>query len=190
MAVRPFQRSAGFAHLWWLWFAFLSVMEGVGYLVLTPFHVGDTGSTSEAYAVPAGLEWACLAVAAVLMVLLAMRFGELAVRHTAGDLRSLRAFTFFPWMIGTAVVLVLALIDVALTGREFSDGDITAVMAGAFALGVFAPMAMPFASRRVASGAVSTQRMSFDGMPVAGLVVIVAVSALNWVVLAPGLRIG
>jgi hypothetical protein len=48
MAVRPFQRSAGFAHLWWLWFAFMSVMEGVGYLVLTPFHVGDTGSTSEA----------------------------------------------------------------------------------------------------------------------------------------------
>jgi hypothetical protein len=168
----------------------MSVMEGVGYLVLTPFHVGDTGSTAEAYDVPAGIVWASLAVAAVLMIVLAMRFGELAVRHTAGDLRSLRAFTFFPWMIGTAVVLVLAVIDVALTASDFSDGDIAAVMAGAFALGVFAPMSMPFASRRVAAGTSATQRMSFDGTPVAGLAVIVALSALNWVVLAPGLTIG
>lgn len=33
----PLRRIGGFAHLLWLWFAFVSLMEGVGYLVITPF---------------------------------------------------------------------------------------------------------------------------------------------------------
>lgn len=187
--VQPFRRTRGFVHLWWLWFAFMSVMEGVGYLLLTPFGVGDTGSTADAYDAPALVSWTCFALSIAGLFVLAMRFGAVAVRHTAGDLQSLRAFTFYPWMIGTVVALVLTVLDLALVG-DVAGGDLVAVIAGSFAIGVFAPMTMPFATRRAADETPAAEPMSFRGTPFGGIVVIVVVTLINIVLLAPGLGLG
>jgi hypothetical protein len=107
MVIMPWRRSRGFMHLAWLWFAFMSVMEGAGYLVLTPFGVGDTGATAAAYGSPAYVIWPAFVLGAAIPVWLAMRFAWPAVRHTAADLTSLRAFTFFPWIGGTITVVAL-----------------------------------------------------------------------------------
>ena len=40
----PLRRQAHFGHLVWMWFAFTSIQEGVAYLCLTPFGVGDRAS--------------------------------------------------------------------------------------------------------------------------------------------------
>jgi hypothetical protein len=47
MAVQPFRARRGPAHILWLWVAHMSVMQGVGYLLLTPFGVGDTGMAAD-----------------------------------------------------------------------------------------------------------------------------------------------
>jgi len=73
LVIMPWRQSRGFLHLAWLWFAYMSVMEGAGYLVLTPFGVGDTGSTAAAYGSPAYLIWPAFALGVALPFWLARR---------------------------------------------------------------------------------------------------------------------
>lgn len=192
MAFMPWRRSRGFVHLAWLWFAFMSVMQGAGYLILTPFGVGDTGSTADAYGSPAVLMWVAFAIAVAITLWLALRFATLAVRHTAGDLTSLRAFTFFPWIAGTLVVVALTGLDLVLASEAFTGGDFFAVLMGTVALGVFSPMAMPFTQRllRRDPGAAGSELLCLPRVPTVGLVVIVLITVLNLAVLSQGLRVG
>lgn len=196
VAFQPFRRTRGQAHLLWLWFAGLSVMEGVGYLMLTPFGVGDTGMAADLYDAPAVLTWAALALAVLGTVGTARWFAGPAVRHTAGDLGSLRAFTFYPWIVGTLVVLALTALWLALVGdgigAELGPGSVFAVLMGAFALGVFAPMAMPFTTgvQRREPGAAGSEPLVLPRVPVLALVVAVVVALVDLVLLVPGLTIG
>ncbi|AXH97192.1 zinc metalloprotease [Ornithinimicrobium avium] len=196
MTFQPFRRGPGQAHLLWLWFAGMSTMEGIGYLMLTPFGVGDTGTAADLLDVPALVSWGALAVAVLGTVGTARWFAGPAVRHTAGDLGSLRAFTFYPWIVGTVVVLALNALNLVLVGDalgpEMGPGVVVAVLMGAFALGVFAPMAMPFttAVQRRDPGAAGSEPMALPRVPVLGLVLLVVVVLVNLVVLVPGLRIG
>jgi len=73
LVIMPWRQSRGFLHPAWLWFAYMSVMEGAGYLVLTPFGVGDTGSTAAAYGSPAYLIWPAFALGVALPFWLARR---------------------------------------------------------------------------------------------------------------------
>lgn len=196
LVVQPFRAGRGQAHLLWLWFAGLSVMEGVGYLMLTPFGVGDTGSAAVLYEVPALVTWACLAVAVVGTVWMAARFAVPAVRHTAGDMTSLRAFTFYPWMVGTIVVLALTALNLVLVGDalgpELNAGVVVAVLMGAFALGVFAPMAMPFTTgvQRRDPDLAGSEPLVLPRVPTLALALAVVIVLVNLVLLVPGLTIG
>lgn len=196
MVVMPWRRRGGFLHLAWLWFAFMSVMEGAGYLVLTPFGVGDTGATAASYGSPAYVIWPAFAVGVAIPFWLAMRFAWPAVRHTAGDLTSLRAFTFFPWIGGTIAVVALSALNVVLSGvlsgATFTTGEIVAILVGAIALGVFAPMTMPFTQRllRRAPDIAGSEPMFLPRVPITGIVIIVVVTLVNLVVLSRGLSVG
>lgn len=189
---QPLRREHGFGQLLWVWFAHVSVMEGIGYLVLTPFGVGDTGSTAAAAGVSPVLTWLCLAVGVLGMLWLARRFARSAVRHTPGDLRSVRGFGFFCWIPGVVVAIALQLLVFAVVDATFTAGDQIAVLMAAVALGVFAPMSIPFtpgAARREPA-LVGSEPLSLRPVPVAGLVLIAALLLVNLVLLRPGLPIG
>lgn len=196
MTFQPFRRGRGQAHLLWLWFAGMSTMEGIGYLVLTPFGVGDTGMAADLYELPSLVSWACLAVGMLGTVATARWFAGPAVRHTAGDLTSLRAFTFYPWIVGTVVVLALSALDLALVGDalgpQLGPGVVFAVLMGTFALGVFAPMAMPFTTgvQRRDPDAAGSEPMALPRVPTLGLVLVAVVVLVNLLLLVPGLTIG
>ncbi|MCW4456651.1 hypothetical protein [Microbacterium sp. MPKO10] len=192
LAIQPFRRRAGFAHLLWIWVAFTSVMEGVGYLVLTPFGVGDTGTTAESLGAPVVVSLACFAVGALGYVLLARAFASVALRHTSGDLDALRCFTFYPWIFGTLVMLALCGANLLIAGSNFSGGEIFAVLMGTFALGVFSPMAMPFTTgaRKRQPESVASEPLTLPRVPVTGIVIAVIIVAVNLLVLSTGLSIG
>lgn len=192
MTFIPRRRPRGFLHLAWLWFAFMSVMQGAGYLILTPFRIGDTGSTADAYGLPAILMWLAFAVAVAITLWLAKRFAVLAVRHTTADLISLRAFTFFPWIPGTLAVVALTILDLFSGSEAFSSGDVFAVLMRTVALGVFAPMAMPFTQRllRDDAGAAGSELLRLPHVPTVGVVLIALITLLNLAVLSQGLQLG
>ena len=192
MVVMPWRERRGFGHLAWLWFAYMSVMQGAGYLLLTPFGVGDTGSTADAYGSPAYVIWPAFVIAVAMTVWLAMRFAALAVRHTAGDLTSLRAFAFFPWMAGTLAVVALTGLDIASSSMAFTGDDVFAVLMGSVALGVFAPMSLPFTPRvlRMDPGSAGSELLRLPRVPTVGLVVIGLVTLVNLAVLSQGLSVG
>lgn len=154
--------------------------------------MGDTGSTAESYGLPAVFRWLALAVAIAVTSWLALRFAVLAVRHTAADLSSLRAFTFFPWMAGTLAAVALTGLDLLLSDAGFSSGSILAVLMGTVALGCFAPIAMPMTDRvlRDDPGAAGSELLRLPRVPAAGLLVIGVIAVLNLAVLSQGLRLG
>ncbi|WP_166999196.1 hypothetical protein [Paramicrobacterium fandaimingii] len=190
LALTPFR--GGFARLIWLWFAFLSVMEGIGYLVLTPFGIGDTGAAAVALELPPAVSWVCFAAGVLGVVWLARHFASVALRHTDGELESLRCFTFYPWIFGTIIALALTSANLLLANETFATGDVFGVLMAAFALGVFSPMAMPFttAARRRAPEIVGSVPLSLPRVPLTGIAITVVIIALNLSVLSRGLPLG
>lgn len=108
--LRPGPRP-GFGHLWLSWLGFTSAMEGIGYLILTPLGVGDTGMSAELSGLPPALGWVAAALSIGGMVLLARAYGRRIARFVPhGDSPRLRGLSFYPWMIGTVVVVALTLL--------------------------------------------------------------------------------
>lgn len=190
--VQPFRRGRGFAHLLWVWFAHICVVEGVGYLVLTPFGIGDTGSTAAAYQVSPLITWPCLLIGVATMFWMALSFARLAVRHTPGDLRSLRGFTFYPWIPGVIFAVVLQLAVFARVEVNFGPGPMIAVLTASVSLGVFAPMAVSFSHRMATRNPAwaGTELLQLPPIPVAGIIMLFLMLVVNLVILAPGLPIG
>lgn len=87
--------------------------------------------------------------------------------------------------------LNLVLVGDAL-GPELGPGVVIAVLMGAFALGVFAPMSMPFTTgvQRRDPEAAGSEPMTLPRVPILGLVLLVVLVVVNLVVLVPGLTIG
>ncbi len=192
MVWQPLRARRGYGQLLWLFVAWISMMEGVGYLLLTPFGIGDTGSTAAAYDVSLAVT-APIGVLGVLgTIRLAMRFAVPLLRHTDGSLAQMRSVAFYPWMIGTAVILGLTVLYLARAGDQFAAGDVFGVLMGAFALGVWAPMSLPFTTRaRALDPALpGSEPLAIDRVPVLGVVVLVVLVAVNVLLLGPGLSIG
>lgn len=197
MVVQPFRARRDQAHLLWLWVAHMSVMQGVGYLLLTPFGVGDTGTAAALYGSPALVVWPALVLAVLGTLWVARQFAVPAVRHTDGALPTLRAFTFYPWIAGTLVVVAvtalhLVLVGDAVTGAPLDGGTVFALLMAAFALGVFGPMAMPFtpAVQRRDPTAAGSEPLDLPRVPSLGLAVVAVLMLVNLVLLVPGLTIG
>lgn len=192
MVWQPLRARRGYAHLLWLWVAWVSLMEGVGYLLLTPFGIGDTGSTATSYDVPIWITAPVGALGVLGTIWLAIRFAVPLLRHTDGSLAQMRSVAFYPWMIGTAGCLALAALYLVLAGDAFSADDMVGVLMGTFALGVWAPMALPFTTRarRREPQLPGSEPLQLARIPVAGVVLLVALVLVNLLLLGPGLAIG
>lgn len=183
MRFRPALRG-GFGPLLWVWFAFISAEEGVGYFIIAPIiTAGDTGAALEALKAPGWVGWASAAIGVAGLILLARRFAEDAVRWTR-DLYEIRAFCVWAWLIGSAVSVAVDAAYLAVTPG--ADGATAfAILLGSVSLGVFAPMAMIFWQKV----RVEKQPLAL-GLPTAGIVAFVVLVAIKAVVFTRGLHIG
>ncbi len=183
MWFRPF-RGRGFAQLLWIWVAFLSAEEGFGYFFIAPIITGgDTGTALAALAAPDWVDWACFVVGVAGLVFLARQFAVRGARHTR-DLYEMRAFCFYPWIIGTVSAVLLGALYLSLTARTRPAGAFV-ILIGSATLGVFAPMAMIWWDK------VSAEKELLElRMPRAGLVALALLVLVNVLVLTRGLQIG
>lgn len=172
----PLRRRGGFAHLLWLWFAFTSMMEGVGYLVITPFGAGDTATASALLGWGTPVQLAMCAVGIALMFVLARMWAPHVGRFAGEDPRRQWAFTLWPWLIGTAVNLVMSTVYLSVSNAPLTIGEIMAISAAGTATLVFAPMAHIFARRMTTA---SYQPLRLPAVPVAGLIAFAVLVAFN-----------
>jgi magnesium-transporting ATPase (P-type) len=167
---RPFWRMV------WVWTIFTSVQEGLGYLQITAIMgAGDTAQAFDLMGLSSGalitatiIGWAGLPVTAWLFA------G--AIRPMCSTVREKRALAVWPWIIGTVVLLVLMTIYVLL-GPVKDAGVIVAVLAGALAVGIFAPISMMFGTEKVGADKPLTMHWPATG----GLILLVILVAVNLV---------
>lgn len=177
----PNPARAGFGHLLLFWLGATSLMEGAGYLVITPFGVGDTAVTRDALGLPG---WT--GILAALLGFLIMLWGARALSpHVVGLVGTERsrtwALAFHPWWIGTLVNVALALVYVNLAAGGFTDAEKGAVVAAGTALLVLGPMSFLFQKSEVPDG---RSALSLPAVPVAGVVALAAMIGLNLALLS------
>lgn len=183
MRFRPF-RGHGFAQLLWVWAAFLSAEEGFGYLTIAPLITGgDTGAALAALNAPGWVGWLCLAVGIGGLFFLGRQFAVPGVRYTNG-LYEMRAFCFYPWLIGTGVSVALSAAFLAFTPGASAEA-VVVIMIGSASLGVFAPMAMMYWQKLKPRKEPLVLAVPWTGMA-AGVLLALG----NLLVLAPGLHLG
>jgi len=182
----PLRRRGGFGHLLWLWFAFVSVQEGVTYLCLTPFGAGDTGMAAGLLELPAVVQILALLLGVAGMFANARAFAPHMARHAGSDPQRRNAMTLFPWLYGMIASVLLSLLYLTISPSDVPAGAQIAVLAAGTALFVFAPMAHLFAGR---VRDVPIEPLRLRAVPVAGLVVLVVLVAGN-IALSFGLDIG
>jgi len=138
--------GSGFGRLFWMWLAFLGVMNFVGYCFIAPFAQG--GDTGQALALLNAPVWAFVLVAAVGVVgqlWLARRFAVEVSRY-ATSTTDQRRLAYFPWLIATAVVVIMTFVE--LVALQTPALHFAPVLAYGFAFAIFAPMQFIF-SRRI-----------------------------------------
>lgn len=182
----PLRRRGGFAHLLWLWFAFTSILEGAGYLVITLFGAGDTAMAADALDAPLWTRVVATAAGVALMVVAARMFAPHVRRHAGPERPRQWAFAFWPWLLASAVTMGMSLLWVSNAAMELSGGEVAAILAASSSLFVFAPMSFLFA--RSAAGE-PDEPLGLRRVPVAGLVGYAALTAVN-VFLLGGLHVG
>lgn len=183
----PLRSRGGFPHLLWIWFAFTSIMEGVGYLVITPFGAGDTAATADALGWPIWPRFVVMALGIGLQFLTAYLFAPHIGRHAGTEKSRTWAFAFWPWLIGTACSVALAGLYLFASGAQLGPGGSIAVLVGPVGVLVFAPMAFIW-NRRFA--AQTPQPLGLRPIPVAGIVTLIVLVAVNLTLLRTGMRIG
>lgn len=189
---QPLRAGRSYGQLLWIWVAWISLMEGIGYLLLTPFGIGDTGSTAAAYDLPIAVTAPIGLLGVLGTVWLAMRFAVPLLRHTDGSLAQMRSMVFYPWLIGTAAILGLTALYLARSGDAFGGGDVFGVLMGTFALAVWAPMSLPFTTRARALDPKlpGSEPLAISRLPMAGVVALAVLVAANLLLLGSGLTIG
>jgi len=182
----PLRSRGDLAHLVWVWFAFVSVQEGITYLCLTPFGVGDTGMAAQLTGLPIVAQFALLGAGVGGMFANAWAFAPHMARFAGEDPLRRNAVTLFPWLWGMIASVLLALLYLVVSGAEMGAGEQIAILAAGTATLVFAPMAHIFAGR---VREVRPEPLHLRAVPVLGLVVLAAMIAGN-LALSAGLDIG
>lgn len=183
---QPLRQRGGFWHLAWLWLAFTSLMEGVGYLVITPFGAGDTAATAQALGWP---QWSTFLVAVVgvgLMFATARAFTPYVRRYAGDDFGRSWAFAFYPWIVASLITMGLSLIHLRMAAMSLSPGETIAVLMAGNAIFVFAPMSFLFGRAFADEPQVP---LGLPPVPVAGLVGLAVMIVLN-LLLTRGLHVG
>lgn len=182
----PLRRRADLSHLIWLWFAFTSVQEGVAYLCLTPFGVGDTGMAARLLGLPVAVQLLALLAGVGGMFANARAFAPHMARHAGEDGRLRNAMTLFVWLYGMIASVLLSIMYLAISPADIPAGAQIAILAAGTAILVFAPMAHIF-TRQVAD--VAHEPLRLRTTPVIGLVLLLVLVIGN-VLLSFGLPLG
>ncbi|ASK66396.1 hypothetical protein CFK39_11855 [Brachybacterium avium] len=182
----PLRARADLLHLMWLWFAFVSVQEGITYLCLTPFGAGDTGQAAQLLGLPVPLQFVAFAIGIGGMFLNARAFAPHMARHAGDNPRLRNAMTLFPWLYGMAVSVLLSILYLTISPAELPASAQIAILAAGTSLLVFAPMAHIF-SRSVTE--VPPEPLRLRPVPIGGLVVLAVLVAGN-IMLSFGLSLG
>lgn len=182
----PLRGRNDLAHLVWVWFAFVSVQEGVAYLCLTPFGAGDTGMAAQLLGLPVVVQFALLGLGIGGMFANAWAFAPHMARFAGEDPVRRNAVTLFPWLWGMIASVLLAVLFLVISPTELGAGEQIAILAAGTATFVFAPMAHIF-SRSVRE--VRAEPLRLRAVPVIGLVLLAAMIAGN-IALSAGLDIG
>lgn len=183
---QPLRRRANFLHLFWLFFAFASVQEMVGYLVITPFGAGDTGGAAMMLELPVPVVIIVCLVGVAGMLANAWAFAPHMRRHAGHAGRN--AIGLYPWLFGTIIGALCSLLYLALTPVEFPPADQIAVMAANMAILVFAPMANIFVGKDMPEQ--PTAPLALKPVPVTGLVTFGALLLVNIALSIWGLPLG
>ena len=183
---QPLRRRGGFLHLFWLFFAFTSVQEMVGYLVITPFGAGDTGGAAMMLGLPVPVVIIACLIGVAGMFANAWAFAPHMRRHAGNAGRN--AFGLYPWLFGTIIGALSALLYLALTPVDFPIADQIAVMAANMAILVFAPMANIFIGKNMAEQPPAP--LSLKPIPVNGLVIFGVLLLINIALSIWGLPLG
>jgi hypothetical protein len=177
-------RSAGrgFLRLFFMWLGLVSMQNFFGYLFIAPFAgAGDTGRVLSLLRAPVAVYIACGVIGAALTLLNARLLAGQVMRYATGP-TELRRLVLFPWLIATAVAVALTPLN--LIGGRADPATLPLIMAGAFAIAIFAPMFTLF-YRRISR---PYERLDL-GQPMVPLIItaglIVAINLLT----APGLRL-
>ena len=182
----PLRSLANFGHLVWMWFAFTSIQEGVAYLCLTPFGVGDTGFAATLLGIPLPLQFLALAIGVGGMFANARAFAPHLARHAGADQANRNAMSLFVWLYGMIASVLLSLLYLAIAPMDVSPGEQIAVIAAGTVILVFAPMANIF-HRQVAT--VAHEPLRLRSVPVVGLIVL-ALLVVGNILLSFGIKVG
>lgn len=182
----PLRRRGGFGHLLWLFFAFASMMEGVGYLVIAPMGAGDTASASAYFGWPAWAPFVMCAAGIALQFTLAWMFAPHVGRIAGADRGRRLSFALWAWMIAMAGTAIIMVLTISMARMELTDGEATALIAASTALLVWSPMAMIFGKR---IDAAPYEPLGLRPVPVAGIVALVVLIGVNQVLNA-GVHVG
>lgn len=185
IAWQPLRRIGGFAHLLWLWLAFISAQEGVTYFVIAPFGAGDTATFVEAAGWPGWVTIPlCLAGVAGMFATAAL-FATCVVRHCSGEITAMRAMAWYPWLLSIPFVLATGFLYTALAAMRLTAGEFVIVMLAGLSMTVFAPMAFIFVRRTRPA----PEPLALPPLPVAGIVGYAVMLVVN-LLLTRGLAIG
>lgn len=111
-------RVAGAGRLLALYLGVFGVINFLGYLVIAPFVAGgDTGQIMRILRVPAGVQWAVAAAALVVLIVVVRRTAGLFLSTLPAGVQAdptartgaLRALILWPWLLGSVVLVLLAL---------------------------------------------------------------------------------
>lgn len=171
----PLRRRGGFPHLLWLWFAFSSAMEGIGYLETTRFGAGDMASVVRELALPAWVPFVFLAVGIAGQFWLAARFAPHIRRYCGTDRTAARALALWPWLATIPLNALTTIAWFGLSHMTLTPGETILILTAGMATSLFAPMGFIFLSRR--SDAPEPARL--PSVPVWGLAAWIALLLLN-----------
>jgi hypothetical protein len=171
--VRPF-RGRPYWRLVWLWTVFASLQEGFGYFLITGMiPAGDTARAFTLWGLPTWAFFAATAFGVGGLFLTARLFAD-PVIELSSSITDRRAISVWPWLYGTIVLVLLMGLYVIVSPALVSAGDAVAVMVGAVAVGVYAPMSMMFRSGQVeASEPLRLPRHPVSGYALLGVLILV-----------------
>ncbi len=177
--------GTGVVRLFWMWLAAMGVMNFVGYCFIAPFaQGGDTGQVLALLGAPATVYILVALVGVGGQFLLARRFA-IEVKRYAGTIPDERRLAYFPWLIGTPILVFLALVELLLLSVPALYAG--PILAYSVAFAVFAPMQFIFTAK------VTNRLEPLRLQPVSrrAIGVVVGVAALDVILAAVGgIRLG
>jgi hypothetical protein len=170
----------GFVRLFWMWLAFMGVMNFAGYCFIAPFaHAGDTGQILALLDAPLVVSILVGAVGAAGVLWLSRRFA-VEVKRYAPDLTTERQLAFHPWLLGTPIIIALSVAELAQF--DIPVAALILVLLYDVAFGIFAPMQFNFRTRVHNT----LEPLVMERVSLVGLVLTVAVAVFSVVLAGVG----